>query len=248
MSATDQQGYAPHLQQTDMGGEPNVLAFFFRAQAAKLRTATLVQVIAVTNSGDLSPVGMVDVQPMVNQVDGSMRALAHGTVHDLPYLRLQGGTNAIVMDPKVGDIGLAVFADRDISSVKASKARSNPGSGRRFDMADGLYIGGFLNGTPTQVVQFIDTGINVISPGTVTVQAPTVNVQAATAMSITSPVINLNGGIVLNGPVSSGAGTGAGPMNITGPVTVTNDVTAGGKSLKTHTHSQSGGGNTGAPN
>lgn len=224
------------------------MAFLFQMFMGKVRTATLVKVVSVTNSGDLSPVGRVDVQPLVNQVDSAQKGKNHGQVHDLPYLRMQGGTNAIVMDPKVGDIGLAVFADRDISSVKATKGQANPGSKRRFDMADGLYIGGFLNGTPAQVVQFTDTGINVISPGTVTVQAPTVNVQAATAVAITSPMISLNGGIVLNGPVSSGTGTGAGPMNITGPITVTNDVTAGGKSLKTHTHPQSGGGNTGAPN
>lgn len=217
------------------------MAFLFQMFMGKVRTATLVKVVSVTNSGGLSPVGTVDVQPLVNQVDSAQNGTSHGQVHELPYLRLQGGTNAIVMDPKIGDIGLAVFADRDISSVKATKARANPGSKRRFDMADGLYIGGFLNGTPTQVVQFTDTGINVISPGTVTVQA-------ATAVGITAPVINLNGAIVLNGPVSSGTGAGAGPMNITGPITVTNDVTAGGKSLKTHTHPQSGGGNTGAPN
>lgn len=224
------------------------MAFLFQMMLGKVRTATLVKVVAVTNADSLAPVGYVDVQPLVNQVDGAQKAVPHGVVHNLPYFRLQGGANAIVMDPKVGDIGLAVFADRDISSVKATRARANPGSRRRFDMADGLYVGGFLSGAPQQVVQFTDSGINIISPNAVTVQAPHVSVQATSAADITAPTINLNGAIVLNGPVTSGSGTGAGPMSITGPINVTNDVVAGGKSLTTHTHPQSGGGNTGAPN
>ena len=57
-----------------------------------------------------------------------------------------------LIDPTQGDIGLAIFADRDISSVRANRAQANPGSYRRFDMADGVYIGGILNGMPTQTV------------------------------------------------------------------------------------------------
>jgi hypothetical protein len=53
----------------------------------------------------------------------------------------------------------------------------------------------------------------------------------------------------LNGPLSQGVGSGGGGATMLGPMTVTNDVTAGGKSLKTHVHSgvTAGGANTGAP-
>lgn len=137
--------------------------------------ATLVQVKAVTNAGGVAPVGFVDVLPLVNQLDGDRNAVPHGIVNSLPYFRMQGGTNAIILDPQVGDIGLAVFADRDLSSVKASKAQANPGSMRRADFADGLYVGGFLNGVPVQYVQFTPGGINVVSPTAVTITAPAIN-------------------------------------------------------------------------
>ena len=83
---------------------------------------TLVQVVAVTNDGGVEPVGFVDVHPMVAQVDGKGQPTPHGVIYGLPYIRVQGGSNAVILDPQVGDIGLAVFCAQDISKVKATKA------------------------------------------------------------------------------------------------------------------------------
>lgn len=146
---------------TSGGSEFNALAFLVQQMLARVNVATLVKVVACSNSGGVSPVGTVDVQPLVNQLDGSGNAVAHVTIYGLPYLRVQGGANAVIIDPQPGDIGIAVFADRDISSVKATKAQANPGSRRRNSMADGLFLGGVLNGAPTQYVQFAPGGINV---------------------------------------------------------------------------------------
>lgn len=87
----------------------------------RIQTVTLVQVIAVNATG-IGPVGTVDVQPMVAQLDGSGKAYAHGVIHNIPYFRLQGGSNAVIIDPEVGDIGMCGFCSRDISSVKVNKA------------------------------------------------------------------------------------------------------------------------------
>jgi hypothetical protein len=135
--------------------------------------AHLVTVKSVTNNGTVSPVGEVSVQILVNQIDGDGNAFPHGTIFGVPYFRLQGGANAVILDPVVGDVGIAVFCDRDISSVKANKGQASPGSRRQFDPSDALYIGGFLNGVPTQYVQFLPNGggINVVSPGVVTLKA-----------------------------------------------------------------------------
>lgn len=168
-------------------------------------TATLVQVKAVTNSGEVSAVGMVDVQPMVAQLDGYGNATPHGIVHDLPYFRLQGGANAVIMDPKVGDIGIAIFADRDISSVKAKKSAGLPGSRRRFDMADGLYVGGFLNGVPSQYIQFTAAGISVVSPTKVFIQAPDVEIQSTT---LAHNGVNIGSGHKHGGVTPGGSDTG----------------------------------------
>src|ERR1700751_1341202 len=118
----------------------NATTLLVQSLMSGVATATLVKVQGVTNAGGVSPVGFVDIQPMVNQVDGIGTAVPHGTIFKCPYQRIQGGANAIILDPQVGDIGVAVFADRDISSATTNKAPSNPGSERRFDMADGLYL------------------------------------------------------------------------------------------------------------
>jgi hypothetical protein len=164
-------------------GQYNAINFLVRQILNGVRTATLVQIVSVTNSGGVSPVGFVDVQPLVNQLDGYSNAVPHGVLHHLPYMRLQGGANAVIIDPQVGDIGIAVFADRDISSVSANKAQSNPGSFRQFDMADGMYIGGLLNGAPTQFVQFNSTGITITSPNKITLTAPAVQINGTVTVT-----------------------------------------------------------------
>lgn len=145
----------------DTASPYNAMMFVIQQALGRVRTAVLVQVVAVTNSGDVSPVGFVDAHPLVSQVDGLGNSTPHGTIFNLAYFRLQGGTNAIILDPQAGDIGIAVVADRDISAVKNTKAEANPGSNRRFSLADGIYVGGCLNGTPAQYVQFTGTGITV---------------------------------------------------------------------------------------
>lgn len=147
-------------QQTlyDTGSDLNMLVFIFNRLIARTVTMKVVKVMSVTaGSGDLP--GTVSVKPLVMQVDGQGNASAHGTVFGLPYLRLQAGANAVILEPVVGDIGLCIVADRDISTVKANKAESPPGSFRKFDLADGIYIGGILNPAPDQFVKFTSTGM-----------------------------------------------------------------------------------------
>ena len=176
------------------GSGYNVLAFVIQQLLTKVNTCAVVKVVACTNDGGVSPVGTVDVQPMVNQMTGARIAVPHGTIYKLPYSRLQGGTNAVIMDPKPGDIGVVVFSQRDISTVKTSKKQANPGSFRTYNWADGLYIGAILNGTPEQYVLFDDEGIKVISPNKVTIQAPLVDVEASTSATVNSPAVTIEGG------------------------------------------------------
>lgn len=144
-------------------GEYNNYAFLVQQALLKLQTATLVRIEACSNSGDLSPVGTVDVTPLVNQIDSNGNAIPHVTIFGLPYLRMQGGASAIILDPQPGDTGVAVFASRDISKVVNTKAQANPGSRRSYDFSDGMYLGGMLNAAPTQYVQFSASGITIIA-------------------------------------------------------------------------------------
>lgn len=121
-----------------------------RRVLAMLGATALVQVRAVRGSG-LDPVGMVDVQPMVHQQDGAGRTVPHGLIHNVPYLRLQGGQRALICDPTVGDIGAIIICGRDIASVKATRQPAAPGSYRQHDYADSLYIGGFFKCRPAGI-------------------------------------------------------------------------------------------------
>lgn len=148
----------------DYGDDFARLNFVVQSIVGRKATVELVRVAAVHNTGDVAPVGVLDVVPMVHQVDGAGKAVEHGTIHNVPYLRLQGGPSAVILDPAVGDIGIAVFAARDISKVKSTKAPALPGSRRRMDWADALYLGGVLNQAPAQYLRFTAAGIELVAP------------------------------------------------------------------------------------
>lgn len=240
-------------------GEFNNMAFMVQQALGKMQTATLVRIESCTNAGGLSPVGYVDVTPMVNQLDGQGNPTPHVTIYNLPYLRIQGGKNGVIIDPEPGDIGMAAFASRDISQVKTTRKQGNPGSHRQYSFADGMYLGGMLNGTPTQYIQFSTAGIRIHSPTRVKIDAPdvlieaqTVEINASTSTTVTTPTFTVNGDAVVNGHTTMAGGvaqTGGGAATFSGSMTVTGDVTAEGTSLHNHVHGGvvPGGGNTGAP-
>jgi len=218
---SSQFGYAGQAEASDGLHAYGAISRLVTTMINRIQTCTIVRVVAVTNHGELSPAGLVDVQPLVNQLDGHGNAIPHEVLHQLIYFRLQGGSDAVIMDPKVGDIGMAGFASRDISAVKASRKQSNPGSWRAFDMADGIYFGGMLNGTPVQYLQFQDSGIRIVSPNKVTIDAPNVNIETQTAtvqsqistvtaddsLTIDSPIVNMTGNLMVSGQVSDANGS-----------------------------------------
>lgn len=157
-------------------GKFNMDSFVILQWLNKIQTAMPVMVVASTGSGTVGPFGFVDILPLVNQVDSQGNGTLHVTVYNIPYFRLQGGSNAIIMDPAPGDIGICCFASRDISKVKATQKQSNPGSLRNYSFSDGMYLGGILNGTPTQFIQFNDDGITITSPTAIAINAPTVTI------------------------------------------------------------------------
>jgi len=175
-------------------------AFLVQQALAKMQTATLVKVVACTNSGGLSPVGFADVLPLVNQLDGQGNPIEHVTIYNLPYLRIQGGANAVIIDPQPGDLGVCVFASRDISKVKSTKAQANPGSFRKYDFSDGMYLGGVLNGVPSQYVQFTSAGIKIHSPTAIILEAPSLT---HNGVNIGSTHHHAGSPTAPNGPVSN---------------------------------------------
>ena len=185
---------------TSDGGAYNATEFMVQQLLARVRTAGLVKVITATSAGGLAPAGTVDVQPMVSAIDGHGVAEPHGQLSSLLYLRVQGGGNAIIIDPAPNDIGMAVFCDRDISVVKATKAPATPGSFRRFNMLDGIYFGGMLNGIPTQYLQFIGSKLvlNALTELDLQIGGSTVLAATAGGVSITG-TLDVSGDAKING-------------------------------------------------
>lgn len=163
---TGQAGLQAHSSEAD------ALHFMMRQYMAQVRTAMPVKIVAV-HGGGVATVGTVDVQPMVHQQDGAGSTTPHGIVYGLPYSRAQGGASAFIIDPKVGDMGVVVVADRDITKVKNTGGPAAPDSQRRFSLSDGMYVGGAMNAAPKQYVHFIDdTTMEIVSTGTITLKAP----------------------------------------------------------------------------
>ncbi len=200
--------YFGHAGQTSNSTEFNALSFMMDQRLSQVRTAVPVKIIAVHGGGVGAP-PTVDVQPLVNQVDGKGNKTDHGIIYGIPCSRAQGGGNAVINDPIVGDVGHMLVSDRDISSLKANEGKqSNPGSARTHDMADGVYHGAILNsGTPDQYVHFTSTGV-------------TIQDKSGNVITMGPSGINLNGVII----------------DSTGKITAPQDVIAGTISLQNHVH------------
>jgi Phage protein Gp138 N-terminal domain len=242
-------GYSGRADETTGAEEFNALTFLVNQVINSKWTVTLCLVKSVQGGGINSP-AIVSVQPMINQVDGTGNATAHGTITNIPVLRLQGGNNAVIIDPMVGDIGILACASRDISSVKANQAVSNPGSLRAFDPADGIYIGGLLNKAPTQYVLFSQNGVKIVDANNNVIETK------AAGVSINGLLINQQGQVAGNLPVTGNlqiagtitslpGGTFAGNIITTGAIQGTS-VSNGTVDLSAHHHiAPAGGGPTG---
>lgn len=206
----------------------------------QIHTATLVKVLAVYPT--TGTVGFVDVQPLVQQQTTVGVVLPQAPMYRLPYLRMQGGVSAIVLDPTVGDLGLAVFAERDITAAVSARGDAPASTNRAYDAGDGLYLGGFLNADPTQWLKFLPdaAGIELVTPGDLTIRVDgDMTAQVGGNLSVTV------GGTVA---VSATSTTWSGPVTFADPITAP-QATIGGIAFTTHRHSgvQTGSGTSGTP-
>ncbi len=139
--------------------EYNTLDFIIARALDDVQTVSIASVQAVNSAAQT-----VDVLVLVNLVTGAGTSVPHGVISARPFFRLQGGSNAIICDPEVGDVGVVVFGSRDLTAVIGSKKQANPGSGRRFSWSDAIYYGGVLNQTPAQYIKFVTGAIDITSP------------------------------------------------------------------------------------
>jgi hypothetical protein len=251
MTQPSDQGSVGASQQgpNDASSDFSKSAFLVRQMIAQMiDTMSPAQVTAVhPGSGSPPAAGTVDVQLLVSQIDGNGNVVQQGTVYGIPYFRLQGGAWAVVVDPAVGDFGYVIAASRDISSVVKNPGIQAPGSQRKYNFADGIFVGGALNTVPTATVW-------LKSDGTVVITDQNQNVIETTSDGITlTPAgigVTINGNLIVNGALQlGGALQSVSGGTYSDTIATTGDVMAGSISVKLHTHGgvSSGTSNTGPP-
>jgi hypothetical protein len=147
----------------------SALDFMISQRLARISTATYCEVVRGAYGADendiepgtVGPIGFVDVQPLVNQLDPSDQATPHAPVYGVCYYRNQTANGAFINDPAIGDIGKLVASDRDVSVVKATGAQASPGSRRKFAKEDGTFFPCVIAGAPTQWFAWLDKGFNI---------------------------------------------------------------------------------------
>ena len=151
----------------DTSCDANMLGYVFSRLIGNMTFVKIVRVIGVNTSD-----GVVDLEGLLYTVNANGESLNDGGRYfSIPYLRLQRGSSAVVMNPVIGDVGLMVCCDRDITGIKDNKNASVPVSNRLHSAADGVYLTSIacLSETPTQYVEFHDAGIDIKSPGIVNI-------------------------------------------------------------------------------
>lgn len=219
--------------------------FAIEALLKRLHTATPVRVVAVYQDQATGLVGYVDVLPLLRQVDGEGQTHAPSRLYHQPFLRIQGGKNAVVVNPQIGDIGLSVFADRDCSVVAATRQTAQPGSPRFLDAADGWYLGGFLNDAAERYILIADDGIRIEGVASLDMHGERTVVTAEAGCTINADVL-INGNLTWTGTAQGQDG----PARFSGGVTNTGgEISSNGITLDTHAHKNvtPGGGTSGGP-
>ncbi|EPU4089193.1 translation initiation factor IF-2 [Klebsiella pneumoniae] len=231
--------------------------------AQSIMSAMRVSMPGIIQSFDPDAVTAV-VQPAIKGAEqdesGAEVSVNLPLLVDVPVVFPRGGGCTLTFPVKAGDECLVIFADRCIDFWWQSGGVQEPVDERMHDLSDAFCIVGpqsqakKIGGISTTAAQLrTDDGsafIEVAAGHDVTVKTSgKLTASADGGTEITSPEIILNGNVTINGNLSQGMGESGGSATMHGPVTVTNDVTAGGKSLMTHTHGgvEHGNDSTGEP-
>lgn len=231
--------------------------------AQAIMSAMRVSIPGIIQSFDPDAVTAV-IQPAIKGVEhdasGAEVSVNLPLLVDVPVIFPRGGGCTLTFPVSAGDECLVIFADRCIDFWWQSGGIQEPVDGRMHDLSDAFCIVGpqsqakKISAISTTTAQLrTDDGaafIELAAGHDVTVKTPgKLTASADGGTEITSPEIILNGNVTINGNLSQGMGDSGGTATMHGPVTVTNDVTAGGKSLMTHTHGgvEHGNDSTGGP-
>ncbi|WP_312766088.1 phage baseplate protein [Enterobacter soli] len=180
------------------------LSYVFKKLLSGAFFIELVEVLAVRG---VAPNLVVDILPLVTRTDPSGAMIDNSPVFNVPVWRLQRGDSAVIMDPVAGDIGLAAICDRDNSIARINRKQSVPGSKRTHSKSDAIYLGGVLNGQPSQFIEFADGAINITTPNPVNITCSSANITAPDGVNVTTPTMHVTGNITAGGDITDNNGT-----------------------------------------
>ena len=247
--------YPPLTYNTPILCEYDKVISQFNSLITNVNTAMPCKVVAIEKQEQrgVNIVGFVDIQLMIEQTNGQKKGNETAIVCNVPYVRIQGGTNAVIIDPEINDLGVAIFASRDITNFKEARRQTPPATWRKFSISDAIYIGGIRNQKPVQYIHFRNDGIEIYSPKRVHITTPTVlidsdnttintsenttiNANNATINTSAKTTINANGGCEINAET-----TNNGNVNINGNTKISGNLLVGG--IIGQTGEAGGGGN-----
>ena len=152
-----------------------------------VNTAWIGRVDAVSTEDEPTASGTVDATQMVAQSDAEGQSLPMASVPALPYVRLQCGIAALIINPVPGDLLLFDTCKRDSSTVKQGTQRA--GSYRQFDVSDSVAVGAVHTKDP-------EVWIHIKQDKTVMIHAPEgVTIETDSKVTITAP-----GGVDITAP------------------------------------------------
>lgn len=197
----------PYSQSQNQSNDSDAFASSFNKL---LNSNYFIRLATVTAVRGAAPNLVVDVLPLVAEVRSSDRTIIQGSqIYNIPVWRLQRGSSAIIMNPVAGDIGLIAVCDVDISVARAARKESVPGSNRKHSQSDAIYLGGLLNGQPTQFIEFADDALNITSPNPVNITCSKANITAPDGVEMQTPLLHVSGDITADGNITDNAGTQA---------------------------------------
>lgn len=188
---------------------------------------------------------VIDVQPTINGLvrnsknPGNYDSIQMPVLINCPIQFPGGGGVTMTFPIAAGDEGLIVLSARCIDAWWSQGWQPGPGMNppdlRMHNLSDGFFIPGIRSNPRATFVIDLQNACLITDDGQTFFKLnPTTKAIAAQA----------SGGINLNGVTIDSNGN----VNSPATITATTDVVGGGIHLKTHTHSDPQGGNTGPPN
>ena len=176
----------------------------------------------------------VDIKILDYDCDNKGNAIDYAIIPNVPIRQpLYSGSAYIVLPVRVGDVGTIEFFDSSVKDLMTNSSYTYDENEEWHSLNNGLFTNGFL---PKNKLFTFDNNAKVIL-GTHS-GSFTFKVNSDDSLTVVTPNIN-----VITDTLNVD-----GDIHATGTISADTDVLGAGKSLKSHTHTDSQGGSTSAPN